>query len=74
MTQFLKLAAFFSQLREDARGTIVVQFAVYMIAMMGFIGLALDGAVVFFCIMIYKIWQMLLHLLEVRRWMAQLMR
>ena len=47
MRQYLKHAAFFSQLRADARGTILVQFTIYLIAIMGFIGLALDGARVY---------------------------
>jgi Flp pilus assembly protein TadG len=33
----------FSRLKSDERGTILVQFTIYLIAMMGLIGLALDG-------------------------------
>jgi len=47
MREVFKLASFFSPLGRDERGTILVQFTISLIAILGFIGLALDGARVF---------------------------
>ena len=38
------LFSLLSRLGKDERGTILLQSAVYMIAVFGFMGLALDGA------------------------------
>ena len=47
MREIFKPASVFSPLGRDERGTILVQFTVCLIAILGFIGLALDGARVF---------------------------
>jgi len=47
MRKVFKPASFFSPLGRDERGTILVQFTISLIAILGFIGLALDGARVF---------------------------
>ena len=47
MRKSLKLVSVFPRLRRDERGSILVQFTIYLTVIMGFIGLALDGARVF---------------------------
>src|SRR5262245_36793561 len=39
-----KLPSFFRKFSRDERGTVLVQFTIYLIAITGMIGLALDGA------------------------------
>ena len=47
MKEVFKRVSFFSPLGRDERGTILVQFTISLIAILGFIALALDGARVF---------------------------
>src|SRR5215467_9279121 len=43
MNSKLRFLSLLSRLGKDEHGTIVVQFAVYLVAIFGFIGLSLDG-------------------------------
>jgi Flp pilus assembly protein TadG len=47
MRESLKPVSVFPRLRKDERGSILVQFTIYLTVIMGFIGLALDGGRVF---------------------------